>query len=481
MTFNSFEFLIFLIVVVAAYWRLGTVRYQNLLLLGMSYFFYARWDWRFLSLIVISTVVDYLVGLALMRTEDQVRRRYLLAISLLTNLGILGFFKYAGFFVDSAAAALTSLGLQVNITTLQIVLPVGISFYTFQTLSYNIDIYRRELKATSSFVNFALFVSYFPQLVAGPIERATRLLPQIESPRRITAQHFENGLILILTGLFKKIVIADMAATLINPLAFSSPMDIPPAEVLVAVYLFALQIYGDFSGYSDIARGCSWLMGIDLMENFNQPYFSKSTGEFWRRWHISLSTWFRDYVYIPLNQLLQDRISNKLLLYAVTAMITMLLSGLWHGANWTFVMWGGLLGVFLVASRVCRGRFKRWQQHRLPIVRWTFAALSISLTFHLILISWVFFRAQDIAVVPGIYESMLNSFVVSSDFVSVFLPVVLLYGALFAIDLGQLITRDHSFVRHMPAVARPLVYTGAILTIAFFSIKPAVPFIYFQF
>jgi alginate O-acetyltransferase complex protein AlgI len=481
--FNSFLYIAFLLIVLLLYWNLRSVRRQNTLLLVASYIFYGTWDWRFLSLILISTVFDYLVGRGLERIEDARRRRLLLFVSIAINLGFLGFFKYFNFFVGSAVTLLGSLGLTVNEVSLQIILPVGISFYTFQSLTYTIDIYQGKLKPTHSLLNFALFVSYFPQLAAGPIERALRLLPKIEQPRTVTVSQFESGLVLIFIGLFKKMVIADVAASMIDPVVFTRPDQFSGGEVLLAVYLFALQIYGDFSGYSDIARGSSRLLGIELMENFNQPYFSQTVSEFWRRWHISLSTWFRDYVYIPVSNSLHQRWSSRFGVYAVSVMITMLLSGLWHGANWTYVLWGGLLGVYQVISRALRGRAEGLVEHEVGLVRWSAVVFRIVLTFHLILIAWVLFRTPDIHIVPQVYGQMWAA--VGGDWdaaaLGMIAPVVLLYGLAFSIDLAQIAAANHSFTLRWPVLARVGAYVSMILLMVFFSVKPYVPFIYFQF
>ncbi|MBT8405679.1 MAG: MBOAT family protein, partial [Gemmatimonadetes bacterium] len=300
MLFNSYLFWAFFAVVLLLYRGLKH-RGQNRMLLVASYVFYGSWDWRFLSLIVFSTLVDYWVGLALADpSATDRRRRRLVTVSLVSNLGLLAVFKYLGFFVDSAAALLEGLGLQANLPSLHIILPVGISFYTFQTLSYTIVIYRRKLEPTRDLLDFGLYVAFFPQLVAGPIERASHLLPQVLRPRRTTERQFREGLYCILYGLFKKVVIADNMALVVNHIFSQPPSTLNGLDTLVGVYAFAFQIYGDFHGYSLIAQGVARWLGFDIMDNFRQPYFAWSPQEFWRRWHISLSTWLRDYLYIPL-------------------------------------------------------------------------------------------------------------------------------------------------------------------------------------
>ena len=393
MLFNSLDFAVFLPVVFILYWLIPqqAIRQQNLCLLAASYIFYGWWDWRFLSLVVFSSFVDYYVGLALDKSEKHRTRKMLLLCSIAVNLGFLGFFKYYGFFAQSFADSFAMLGNQFEARSLNIVLPVGISFYTFQTLSYSIDVYRRRLAPTKDFVAFFSFVSFFPQLVAGPIERATSLLPQFTRPRSFDYSNACNGMRQILWGLFKKIVIADNCAKQVN-LIFDNYETLPSGTLIIGLVLFSFQIYGDFSGYSDIAIGTSRLFGFTLNKNFAFPYFSRDIAEFWRRWHISLSTWFRDYVYIPLggsrgSQL--QTVRNILVVFVV--------SGLWHGANWTFVVWGLINACFFLPvillnknrtniGEICPGRW-------LPTPRVVF---QISLTFMVTTIAWAFFRSNSV-------------------------------------------------------------------------------------
>jgi alginate O-acetyltransferase complex protein AlgI len=482
MVFNSFEYILFLALVVVLYWRLKSVRLQNALILFASYLFYARWDWRFLSLLLFTTIVDYWVGRRLVKLEGK-SRQYTLAVSLLVNLGVLGFFKYFNFFIDSAVDLLYVFGIQANPTSLAIILPIGISFYTFQSMAYTIDIYRGKLEPERNFLNFALFVAFFPQLAAGPIERGGTMLPQFRQARTIDASRVETGLILIFIGLFKKMVIADVAASLINPQIFVTPTEFSSAEVLQAVYLFALQIYGDFSGYSDMARGSSRLLGIEMMENFNQPYFSQTISEFWRRWHISLSTWLRDYLYIPLNNFFKERFQNSMFIYALSVMITMLLSGLWHGANYTYILWGGLLGFYQVVSRPLRGIVDFLLNHQSAVIRYITIALRILLTFHLVLLAWVLFRTPSIEQVPLVYQKMGEAFLgnFGGNAGALFSQAMVLYLLMISIDVGQMMTRDHAFIRYLPGKVRTAVYILAIFLMLFYSVKPYVPFIYFQF
>ena len=335
MLFNSLPFAVFLPIVFAVYWALhNSLRSQNIMLLTASYIFYGWWDARFLSLIVASTVVDYLLGQYLAAATNALKRKLLLTASMIFNLGLLGVFKYYNFFMENFMEIANSVGLNTNPVLLKIALPVGISFYTFQTMSYTIDIYRKQLEPTKDFIAFAAFVGYFPQLVAGPIERASNLLPQMSKRRYFDYQKAVDGMRQALWGLFKKVVIADAVAPLVDQ-AFGDPSGFSAIALITGALLFSIQIYCDFSGYSDIAIGISKLFGIDLMQNFRTPYFSRDIAEFWRRWHISLSTWFRDYLYIPLGG---SRGSTALKVRNTFAIF--IVSGFWHGANWTFIIWG---------------------------------------------------------------------------------------------------------------------------------------------
>jgi D-alanyl-lipoteichoic acid acyltransferase DltB (MBOAT superfamily) len=394
MLFNSIEFAIFLPLVFSLYWVTGSerVRSQNILLILSSYLFYGWWDWRFLSLIAISSIVDYLVGIGLSQSENTRNRRLLLMASISVNIGILGFFKYFNFFSLSFQEAFTFFGNPITDTfLLDVLLPVGISFYTFQTLSYSIDVYNRKLNATTDIVAFFAFVCFFPQLVAGPIERAKNLLPQFLARREFSYANASDGMRQIIWGLFKKIVIADNCGIYADDI-FSNYESLSGSTLLLGALFFTFQIYGDFSGYSDIAIGTSRLFGFNLMRNFAFPYFSRDIAEFWRRWHISLSSWFRDYVYIPLGGSRGPRY-----LTVRNIFIIFLLSGFWHGANWTFIVWGALnaiyfLPLFLAKKNrintdiVAKGK-------SLPSLR---ELIQIGLTFFLTVIAWIFFRAESV-------------------------------------------------------------------------------------
>ncbi len=352
MLFNSLEFVVFFAVVLALYSVLNHPR-QNALLLVASYVFYGAWDYRFLLLLIGTTLVDYAVGLAIDRRSDPAARRRILMFSIVANLGVLGVFKYFNFFADSLVEFAGLFGLSVSPVTLNIVLPVGISFYTFQSMAYTIDVYRGHLKPCRSLPDFALYVTFFPQLVAGPIERATHLLPQIYARRVMTAEKIGSGLSLIALGFFKKVVMADNLAPTVNEI-FAKQGGYTAEEVLVGAIFFAFQIYGDFSGYTDIARGTSRVLGFELMDNFREPYFARSPSDFWQRWHISLSTWLRDYLYISLG----GNRGGRLTTYR-NLILTMLLGGLWHGAAWNFVWWGLYHGTLLVGYRWYEERFGR--------------------------------------------------------------------------------------------------------------------------
>ena len=471
MVFNSIAFAVFLPTVLLLYYRLGP-RMQNRWLLLASWFFYGWWDYRFLTLLGISTVVDFFCSQKIYSTENRSTRRIYLILSLCTNLSVLGFFKYFNFFADSAATLLASFGLSASIPTLYVILPIGISFYTFQTLGYTIDVYRGEIRPCRDLLTFALYVSYFPQLVAGPIERARRLLPQLQSPRKVGWRNLNEGGFLILLGLFKKVGIADVLAPTVD-VVFGTPGRFSQWTLLLGMYFFSIQIYCDFSGYSDIARGVSKLFGIELMENFNQPYFSRSITEFWRRWHISLSTWLKDYVYIPLG----GNRRGRALIYR-NLMITMFLGGLWHGAAWTFVAWGMIHGIWLAAHRMLRGSRRNDYQHS-----WFTNLVCVFVTWHGVALAWIFFRAQTFAD-AWTYLVGLTSFHTGQNWIGEFeiARFVCLGGLLLINDLLQRFTGDHAALLRSPWPARGIAFAIMILSIITLGgINANVPFIYFQF
>ena len=395
MLFNSIEFLLFLPFVFVLYWFVfnKNLNFQNLLILISSYVFYGWWDYRFLTLIFLSTIVDYFIGLNIYKQDSQKKQKLLLWCSVIFNVGVLGFFKYFNFFVESWVDLLNTIGYQIkSVWTLNIILPVGISFYTFQTMSYTIDIYRKKLEPTGDFISFASFVSFFPQLVAGPIERASNLLPQILRKREFKYEQAVQGLRLILWGMFKKVVIADSLAPMVDNI-FSNYQDYGGGTLWLGVIYFAFQIYCDFSGYSDIAIGTSKLFGFELMSNFKFPYFSRNIGEFWRRWHISLSTWFRDYIYIPLGGSQEGKWKSIRNIF-----IIFLVSGFWHGANWTSIFWGLFHSVLFLPSFLFNTNRKYTssvigENTLLPSAKEFF---QVSKTFILVTIAWVFFRSDTI-------------------------------------------------------------------------------------
>lgn len=413
MLFNSIDFAIFLPVVFALYWFVTnrSLKLQNFLIVAASFFFYGWWDWRFLSLLIFSIVVDYIIGRSLLNQEDGRKRKMILWISIVTNLGFLGFFKYYNFFVENFVEAFRLFGQELNPKTLNIILPVGISFYTFQTLSYTIDVYRRKLEPTKDIVAFAAFVSFFPQLVAGPIERATNLLPQFYKKRTFEYDKAVDGLRQMLWGLFKKMVIADNCAVYVN-YVFENPQEYSGSTLFLGAVFFAFQIYCDFSGYSDIAIGSARLFGFRLMRNFAFPYFSRDIAEFWRRWHISLTTWFRDYVYIPLGG---SRVSKSKIVR--NTFIIFLVSGFWHGANWTFIVWGAL-HAFLFLPLILLDKNRKYtntvaEDRFLPNFK---EALQMLITFLLVLLGWIFFRAESISQAFEYIGGILNSSLFSIPF-----------------------------------------------------------------
>lgn len=395
MLFNSLDFFIFLPLAFLAYWHLfkNNVRSQNVYLLIASYFFYGLWDWRFLFLILASTIVDYIVGQSIHNTIKAKTKKLWLGVSILFNLGLLGFFKYYNFFIDSWVDFIELSGYTVtNTYTLQLILPVGISFYTFQTMSYSLDIYYGRLKPTTSFIDFATFVSFFPQLVAGPIERASNLLSQITTPRVFKYEQCKQGLKLIVWGLFKKVVIADSIAPIVDDI-FANYGDYSASTLIMGVTLFSFQVYGDFSGYTDIAIGTAKMFGIELMSNFKFPNFSRNVAEYWQRWHISLSTWFRHYLYIPLGG---SRVSKLKSIRNIC--IIFLVSGFWHGANWTFIAWGGIHALFYIPVFLM-GRNRIYMNTIVAEKSWLPSLkefVQIVSTFALVTFSRVFFRSESI-------------------------------------------------------------------------------------
>ena len=405
MLFNSLDFAIFLPIIFILYWFIAqkNLKLQNALIVIASYVFYGYWDWKFLSLIIFSTVVDFTIGQKLRDELQQAKRKMFLWTSIIVNLGFLGFFKYYNFFLENFVDAFSLFGIQINANTLNIILPVGISFYTFQTMSYTIDIYRKKLKPTEDFIAFSAFVCFFPQLVAGPIERATNLLPQFYKKRTFEYYKAVDGMRQILWGLFKKIVIADNCADFANQI-FNNSANLNGSTLLLGAIFFTFQIYGDFSGYSDIAIGTSRLFGFNLKQNFATPYFSRDIAEFWRRWHISLSTWFRDYLYIPLGG---SRVGTWMKIRNTFTIF--LISGFWHGSNWTFIIWGTLNAIYFLPLLLTNSNRKNLgvvaEGKLLPSFKELFGILT---TFVLTAFAWVFFRAEDLTHAFGYIKEIFS-------------------------------------------------------------------------
>ena len=482
MLFNSIDFAIFLPIVFILYWFVANknLKLQNFLIVAASYLFYGWWDWRFLSLILFSTIVDFMVGKMLRNEENQLKRKVLLWTSILVNLGFLGFFKYYNFFLDNFITAFSFIGLDIQANSLNIILPVGISFYTFQTLSYTIDVYKRKLRPTKDFIAFSAFVSFFPQLVAGPIERATHLLPQFYKKRTFDYSKAVDGMRQILWGLFKKIVIADNCAEYANQI-FNNSADMNGSTLVLGALFFTFQIYGDFSGYSDIAIGTSRLFGFDLMRNFNFPYFSRDIAEFWRRWHISLSTWFRDYLYIPLGGSCGGtwmKVRNTFIIFIV--------SGFWHGANWTFIIWGALNTIYflpLLLTNNNRNNLEIVAQGKiLPTLK---ESTSILLTFSLTVFAWIFFRAENIGHAFNYISEILSPSIFSSPYypgIGLTIPTIILTVLFVLIEwLGR--EAKYAIAEIGSKWKSPLRYTmyyAIIMAIFWFGGKEQ-QFIYFQF
>ena len=484
MLFNSFSYAVFLPIVFGVYWLLQRkkgFRAQNIFLLFCSYFFYACWDWRFLFLLIFSTCLDYFSGRIIDQSTKQFKRKIWLVLSVGINLGFLGYFKYYNFFIESFAELLLKFGFQPHFSTLQIILPIGISFYTFHGLSYVFDIYNRKISSTKNFVDYSLFVAYFPLLVAGPIERATHLLPQLQKKRNFNYNQAVDGLRQILWGLFKKIVIADNCAHYVN-IIFANPEDYSGSTLFLGAILFAFQIYGDFSGYSDIALGSSRLFGIELLKNFNYPYFSRSIAEFWRRWHISLSSWFKDYLYFPLGG---SRGGNWMRIR--NTMIIFLVSGFWHGANWTFIVWGALNAIFIMPSII----FKTNRKHleivaENSILPNSKEILQMTLTFIATVFCWIFFRAPNIEFaldyVIGIFS--VDFFTLFYQYSEIKKVVYVLLLIIILIIIEWFGRRDNYAIEKIflnrPKILRILFYyILVVLVLSYFGGEEE--FIYFQF
>lgn len=475
MVFNSLPFLVFLMAFLPIYFLLGGKK-RLWWCLAASYFFYGWWDWRFLGLIIFSTIVDFAIGGRMAATTQADTRKQLLWLSVAINLGVLGFFKYFNFFADSLQQAIAPFGWELSWHTLHIILPVGISFYTFQSMSYTIDIYRKDLEPEPSFLRFATYIAFFPQLVAGPIVRAREFLPQLRKDHNFDWNNFYLGAAQILWGFFKKVAIADTLALFVDQ-CFEAPHHYGALHLTIGVFFYAFQIYCDFSGYSDIAIGLARMMGFRFPENFRTPYFSRDFSEFWTRWHITLSSWLRDYLYISLG-------GNRKGYWKTlrNLMLTMLLGGLWHGAGWTFVFWGFLHGLYLMLQRILS---PAWQKlHRsLYTPSWLYNGMNIAIVFLLTCLAWVFFRSPDFGRAMTLLErivslegfnraSVINKFAVIQGF--------LLIGMLLSVEVLGLTINYSRKIIYQP-VFRAFSFAALLWLIALFGTFGATAFIYFQF
>ena len=473
MLFNSLDFAIFLPIVFIIYWSINFYKklsHQNLIVLIASYLFYGWWEWKFLSLIIISTLTDYFIGLKMSNENHKTKRKALLITSICVNLGILIFFKYCNFFIENFNTAFSFFGQKFNVNTLNIILPVGISFYTFQTLSYTIDIYRKKLTPTKNIIEFSAFVSFFPQLVAGPIERASKLLPQFKKHKSFSFEKAKFGLLEIFWGLFKKIVIADNLAKFVD-IVYSDVETFSGFPLIWASIFFAFQIYCDFSGYSSIAIGTAKLFGFDLMTNFKRPYLSANFKEFWNRWHISLSSWFRDYVYIPLGGNRKKSVRNKF-----NVLLTFVISGFWHGANWTFILWGAVHGLLINLGRL-NTQIK------------TNKIISIFFVFVISVFTWIFFRAENLSDLIYIYTNIFDvdldnaigvSIIKKNDFIFFLILIIVLMTIEISLEKieknSHIKTKILSNNNYVTAINTLLIF--CIYTFGKFENQE---FIYFQF
>ena len=478
MLFNSLSFFLFLPLVFALYWWVNkkSLQLQNGLLLLASYFFYACWDWRFLFLLLFSTALDYFTGIQMAEAKNQGNKKFWFWLSIIVNLGFLGVFKYYNFFADSFVEALAGMGFQANFWTLKVILPVGFSFYTFHGLSYVIDIYKGRIEPERNIITYSLFVGFFPLLVAGPIERATHLLPQIKKRRKFNYEIAVDGLRQILWGLFKKIVIADNCAQYVNTI-FNNAADYSGSTLVVGAVFFAFQIYGDFSGYSDIAIGTARLFGIDLLRNFAFPYFSRDIAEFWRRWHVSLSSWFRDYLYIPLGGS-----KGGTWIKVRNIFVIFLVSGFWHGANWTFIIWGFLNALYIMPSILFKTNRNNLDvvahEKTLPSLKELF---SMGITFSLTVFAWIFFRSKSVTdafnYISGIFSNSLFS-----------LPIIRptnLFLLLAVFIVIEWFGREEQFAiakleYKIPKIIRRIIYYAIIIALFYYGNQQQ-QFIYFQF
>ena len=474
MLFNSFDFVVFFVIVYLFYLFLNH-RYQNILLLIASYIFYGWWDWRFLGLLFITTVIDYYCGLKIYNSTSQSNRKRFLFFSVTTHLIILGFFKYFNFFTDSFQSLTGAFGIGLDFPTLNIILPVGISFYTFQSMSYTIDIYRKELTPAKNFFDFALFVSFFPQLVAGPIERAKHLLPQVSSPRRFSLDQIYEGAFLILWGYFEKLFVADNLLGIVDPI-FSKSGGYNDITVLVALYAFAFQIFCDFDGYSNIARGIAKWMGFELQVNFRFPYFSKNPGELWQRWHITFSSWLRDYVYKSIRGNSRTRAN---MFFA--ALVTFLLGGLWHGANWTYIFWGLYHFILLFIYRISGQLFSKFNSLKNVISSESLIPVRILTMFHLWCLGLLIFRSESLSQAKDMFFSMILKPGSLNEATN---TGILLFTFIIPFLLIQIIQHkknDVLAVIKLKPVYQTILYFFIVCSILFLGVISSEKFVYFQF
>jgi alginate O-acetyltransferase complex protein AlgI len=480
MLFNTYKFAIFFACIFFLYILLRRSRKsQNVLLLFASYYFYGSWNWKFLWLIIFSTLLDYVCGLGMHNTDNQRKRKLYLTASIVGNLGVLAFFKYYNFFAGNVYQILHPFISSLQESHLDVILPVGISFYTFQTMSYTIDIYRKQINPTRNILDFAVYVSFFPQLVAGPIERASRLLPQIEKPREMRWDKFKLGSHLIFWGLFKKLFVADNLAPLVNSIFDMSRVTSPSSlEVLLALYAFSFQIYCDFSGYSDIARGLGKCLGIELMENFRLPYFATSPKDLWRRWHISLSIWLRDYLYISLGGSKKGKVRTY-----ISLVLTMLLGGLWHGASWMFVLWGAYHGLLLVIHRLFLRiipRKNNKDKSGKENILWKM--VRIIFMFHLTTFSWLLFRAQTVGQFVTMCSSLFSpNWYLTSLSRRMLIQLAFFTSILIITELIFFIKKDTEWITSRSLHIRAIFYSICFALLLFYSSGGGKEFIYFQF
>ena len=488
MFFNSIDFAFFLPICFIVYWLIGSrnISLQNKFLVIISYLFYGWWDWKFLTLIIASTIVDFFISKNLGEIQNKKVRKRLLYFSLTFNIGMLAFFKYSNFFIENFTEAFSLLGTNFNISSLNIILPVGISFYTFQTLSYTIDVYRQKITPTNNFIAFTAFVSFFPQLVAGPIERASNLLPQFLTKRKFHYVNAVSGLKQILWGIFKKVVIADNCAEYAN-LIFNNYLDYTGYGLLLGSIFFAFQIYGDFSGYTDIAIGTAKLFDFKLNQNFSYPYFSRNIAEFWRRWHISLSTWFRDYIYIPLGG---SKVSKTKVIRNV--FIIFIVSGFWHGPNWTFIVWGLINALFFLPTLLSKKNRKYLEivdsKRSLPTIK---SLLQIFSTFLITCFAWIFFRVENMTIGISYVKSLfigLSSKQSLIDFINLIVwEINIIIPTLLAIFITiEWKGRRETFAIEklgckLPKILRWSLYSMLIVLIGVYMKSSENSFIYFQF